>query len=734
MKTKHADAISWFMRNRTAQIFLLVALVYLYLQWAKMDEIHGFLWFTRPHSNEIYFTDYPKLVGSQSEFTVYSNTAVSCSLCGSNVALHEGLNRLSFVPDSCAGNVVRLDCGDKNLSFSFVRVQTLPRESVSASVSPSVEARSLNLRLSGSGTANGYHALEIFIDGRLASSPLHMLNGTFSFTESVPVQPGEHAYEVIYNGEVLASGVFAVPSPFSPSAFSTALLCVAIVLWDAGWLRLPIFIVLAVASLVVEFRLQQIGAGFFVPVALAGFLFYRIARKARRVQEDSNLALEAAVFGAAFTGLILVLNIAISTYDIWGAYYFRHAEQTFAHGTTDYWDRLSYLGRPSTYPPIFFEFAAQFTRLLGFAARSYEDVRVPLDLLLSFTYAASSYLVFRRFPFNQRLFAAAIVVTLWGTLMTAAGIGIHLLAFTLMNCAVILLDSNPLLAAVSLALGFAAHPLAMLFYPFLVFSANGFRMSRGEVLSALLIAAAGVLLSLPFYIPIFFRAGLPYEIVPQRWGYLLSYGLDGIRFSLNFLLPLALVTIAFALHRRMLALPALLLLALILMTAYVSLRLDMAVAIVLAGLAPSVFERELDDARFLRLALLSYILPNVLVGAVVMNGTTYYCAWGLSNEMCSSPMEYLSRYAPTESAVALNPIYGHLEAYLGKRPVLADLYVEYADYEKFKAESDFYENGNITGLLRYNVSYAILDDFPKPRALPWDRIYDNGYMHAFRRS
>jgi len=743
MKTNKVDLFSWIRRNRIAQVFIFIAIAYLYLQWVKMDEIHGFFWFTRPHSSEIYFTDYPKFVGNESSFSVYSDNIVSCSLCGSSITLNDGLNKLSFVPDSCTSNVMRLDCGERNLSFSFTKVPTLPHEFVSASAVPSIESRSLNLQINGIGAANGYHQLEVIIDGKVAASPLHMLNGTFSFTESIPVQTGQHTYELRYNGDTLASGTFEVPTAFSPSALLTAILCAVLILvWDMGWhVRLPSLFVLLTACLTVEFRLQQLGVGFIVPGVLAGFTYYYYFAnkkgkqvKNAHVDRDASLTREALIFGAAFALFISIVNVLISTYDIWGAYYFRHAQQTFAQGTTEYWDNLSYLGRPFTYPPVFFEFAAQFTHMFGFVAQSYEDIRVPLNLFLSFAYAASSYLVFQRFNFNQRLFAAAIMVTLWATLASAAGIGLHLLAFTLMNCAVILLSSNLLFAAVSLALSFAAHPLALFFFPFLALSANGFKVNKAFIFSAFFVAVAGVIMSLPFYIPIFMRAGLPYEIVPQKWGYLLSYGFDGIRFSLNFLLPLACITIAFTLIRRSLVLPALSLLALILLTAYVSLRLDMAVAIVLAGLAPMVFERELSEKRFLCLAMLAFILPNLLLGAVIMNGTTYYCAWGLSNEVCSSPMEYINRNVPTESALALNPLYGHLETYIGKRPVLADLYVEYADYGKFSAENNFYENGDYSGILQYGITYILLDDFPKPRTSPWDRIYDNGYMHAFRKN
>ena len=744
-RQRHLELLDWLKANRIAQLLLAVALIYLFLQWQKMDEIHGFFWLSRPHADELYLTSYPKLASGMLPFSVYSTSALSCRACGSPIHLAEGSNAVAVNPSSCAGGTMLLDCGGKNLSFAFANAQSLPPEAVYAAVAPALHDRHLNLLISGSGTMNGYLPLEILVDGSIAASPLHMLNGSFSFTESVPVPSGEHSYEVRYGGQALATGIFSQPSAFSLPALLTIILCAALAIaWkgDAAG-RLLAFIPLLTACLVIEFRLAQADAAFTVPAVLAGTLLYCLCcapkagphkEGAAAAEPHSRLAKEAIIFGVAFALFILLTNILIYTYDLWGAYYFRHAQMTFEQGTSGYFDALSYLGRQSTYPPVFFEFAAEFTRAFGFFAQSYEDVRVPLNLLLTLAYGASSYLVFRRFSFAQRVVAASLMVTLWGTLMTASGIGLHMIAFTLMNCAVALLPSSLPFAAASLGLAFAAHPLALVFYPFLAFAANGFKLQRKFIASAVFVAVAAILLSLPFYLPIFMRSGLPYEIVPEQWGYLLSYGIDGIRFSLNFLFPFALATIAVSLWRRTHVLPSLFLLLLILMTAFVSLRLDMAVAITLAGLAPAVFEKELAGRRFLLLFVLAYLLPNLALGAVVMNGTSYYCAWGLSNDVCSSPMKYLNSYSPSESTVALNPLYAHLETYVGKRPVLADLYVEYADYGKFKAEDDFYNQGDESGLQKYGITYAVVDDFPHPRTSSGDRVYDNGYIHAFRRA
>jgi hypothetical protein len=180
--------------------------------------------------------------------------------------------------------------------------------------------------------------------------------------------------------------------------------------------------------------------------------------------------------------------------------------------------------------------------------------------------------------------------------------------------------------------------------------------------------------------------------------------------------------------------PALLLAGLLLFNTYVSLRSDLVVAMVGAALFPLVFAKWLKDDRIYAVLIALFILPNFLIGAVVLSGTQYYCSWGLANEMCTSPMEYLSFYTPGDSKVAVDPLYGHLEAWVGRRPVLADLYVEYADPQKWVAENDFAWNGNSAAAEQYGVDVFILHDYYKtPRSVPFDRTYDNGFMHVFRK-
>ena len=725
---------AWLFRNRFAAILAVVFAAYLFFHVQKMSEI-GFNGIPTPVPDELYLTSYPKEVAGIASFTVFSTSSSDCSLCNSSaVGIKKGENTVQFNPDAC-GREVTLGCGERAVSFSFQRVAVAPRESVHASAAISVANRTLFVAVSGEARTNGYRQMEILIDGERAAAPLYSFNGTFSVLEKVPIAPGSHVVEVRFLDRTIASEEVEAPYKYPVFALLAAVLSLAIAFaYRAGAVaRAAAAPLLIVASLVVSFRLAEFGMDWLVPCALAGYLACLLTSKkpeGQQAKPEGGLLAEALMFGIAFAAVIAIYSLFISSYDIWGAYYFRHAQTTFEHGTTNYFDELSYLGRQSTYPPVFFEFAAQVAGIFGQA--SFEAVRLPLDIALAFAFAASTYLLFRKMEPKSRVLAALMFVSQWAILLTATGIGLHILAFTLLNISLILALSNPVASISALGLAFATHPLVLPFFPFYLYTVMGFKLDLKRLLAWPAFAAA---ISLPFYLPIFLRAGLPYEIVPGQWGYLLSYGLDGMRFDFQFLLPLLAGCALYGIIANRYRLPSALLLVLLVFNATISLRADLIVAMFGAGLFPLVFAKELRGKIAFPTLLALFIAPNFLLGAVVLSGTGYYCTWGLANEMCAAPMGYVSQHVPSGSAVAIDPIYGHLEAWLGRRPVLADLYVEYAEYPKWKAENDFAWNLDTRAAEQYGVEVFILHDYYRtPRSVPFDRVYDSGYMRIFRKS
>ncbi len=728
---KKADWSGKFRQNWFVILLVTAFIIYLFFHVQKMNEI-GFNGLPLPKSQELYLTSYPKEVASNSSFTVFSNFASSCTLCNATqLQIQEGENQIPFDSAACGRNAT-LSCSSKTVSFSFNEAASIQPETVNASVQTNMENKSLFITVSGNARTNGYKPLEILIDGVRASAPLYSFNGTFSISEKLPIQPGKHLVEVRFLGHILFSNEVESQTIYPLTALFAGILSLAFAFVFKGdeLKRALVPAVILVASLVAVFRLAPYGIDWLVPLLLLACFAYllKFRKPEKRLAGVPGILKEAAVFGFAFAAIILAYSLLISSYDVWGAYYFRQVQETFERGTTNYFDSLSYLGRPFTYPPVFFEFAAQLTSIL--AQNSFEPVRIPLNILSAFAFAATTYLLFGKLEPKSRVLASLMFISQWAFLLTATGIGLHIFAFTLLNIALILMLSSPLASVAALGLAFAAHPLTLVFFPFYFYATNGFKF---DLKRTILWPVSAVLISLPFYIPIFLRAGLPYEIVPGTWGYLLSYGLDGMRFDFQFLLPLLAGCAIYGIIANRYRIPSLLLLALLLFNTYVSLRTDLIVAMVGAGLFPLVFAKELKEKLAFPLLLALFIAPNFLFGAIVLSGMSYHCSWGLADDVCTSPMRYLSFYTPASSKVALDPLYGHLEAWKGGRPVLADLYVEYADQQKWEAESNFAWNANATVVQPYGINIFLLHDFYNaPRAVPYDRVYDNGYMHAFR--
>lgn len=445
---------------------------------------------------------------------------------------------------------------------------------------------------------------------------------------------------------------------------------------------------------------------------------------------------EALVFGLLFTAIIICLTLRFGPVDWWGAYYYRNAQTTLEQGTTLYYDELSYLGRNFTYPPAFFELGSELALLLG--VTNYESIRLPFHFFTVFIYSLSLYLLFRNFKsIYERIAGVSIFATHAFVMIFSSTVTPHVLAYALMNISLLLFESKErilkFLAVFLLSLALSTHPTSIVLFPIYIYATGMFKIDWKRFENAALTLLSASIISLIFYLPIFIQNGLPYEIVPTLWGYMLSYGVVGLVYDLQFLLPLIFLTFLFGITRKNLVLPSLLLLTAVLADAFVTYRANLVVTALLSFLFPIVFGEKLKDAVFMAVFSL-FIFANLIFVPVLFSGTTWWCTWVYANDMCIKPMQFIEKFTSTSENVAINPEYGHLEAYIGKRKVLADLYVEYAASDKFYAEYNFYQKSNATYLEGYNISIFVLDDMGMTRNMPeMDRIYDNSFIHMYRR-
>ncbi|MEM3030236.1 MAG: hypothetical protein QXH27_00735 [Candidatus Micrarchaeia archaeon] len=709
----------------------------LFLSFAAFAAYH----FTKMHSiyfnlatgieppPEIFLLERKEAV-SGGNFTVYASRPMECSVCGREAVLRQGENNVSY--EECGGRV-EVECGSLLLRFDYAVAEGEPGEWVSVREVHAYAANgTIFIEVSGEGRTNGWKRARIFVDDREIATPLVRLNGSFALKERVyPVAAGRREVRVeLLQREVLRAAV-TVPGEYDYALLAVLALAFAFLFVSR---REPVekafaFFIFLAAVLTLHFRLAWWGLGWVAAGAALSVVAWEWRRGTKTgAGGQASLLKQAFVFAAAFALYVAILTALVGKEDVWGSYYYRQAQAALQRGTTDYFDELSYLGRPFTYPPGFMEFAAQAARLSG--AHDIADIQLPLNLLVAAFFALTLYAVFERWRMHERILASALFLSEWATLYTATGITLHLYAYGFLNIAVFLLERNAALSAGALALSLIAHPTSLVLFPFFSFMSREYRFDWKWARRSAVVLAVAALLSTPFLLSIFLANGLPSEIVPQRWGYLLSFGLEGLQFDFQFVLVLALIAALYGLWRGVF-LPALAILLFFYANAFISFRANLLFAFAIATGVPLILRRIMTPG--LLALVLAIVAANYLTTPLISSGTKWWCTWGQANDYCLQPMRYIARYTTGNERVAINPYFGHLAAYHGKRPVLADLYVEWADYAKWRAATDYYEQKNISPLAAYNITLLVLDDLHESRDLPGlDRIYDNGFMHAFR--
>ncbi len=746
--------------RRIAVILFIVFILAWINQVEKMNWV-TFNWFNIPNPEELYLVEYPKNVsGDVMHFEVYSSKNYPCSVYICNATfdktLTQGYNNIEAGMESCGSDTQTiLLCGESQLRFYSHRVnRSFSQESIDAKFSATANKRTVKLDINFTSKLNdaAYKNFEVKVDGNPVLRPTYLFQNGVSEsrkTEELSLEPGQHTIEFSYAGKALDTksvSIEAPPFPYVDSLNILLSLAIALLVYKGhsiDWLTsFLIFFGASLSAIALQMQLHN-NLGFsewLVPLLLALGVILLWKSKSRQTLAQNvpkTLRKEAVIFGVAFTAIIAALMLRFGPVDWWGAYYYRNVQATLEQGSTFYYDQLSYLGRNFTYPPVFFQIASQVALLLG--QYSYESVRLPFHLLVVFAYSVSLYLLFRKFKrWQERLAGASIFATHAFVMIFSSTVTLHVLAYFLMNLSLLLMDRKEsvlkILSAVFLSFALSAHPTVILLFPLYVYAMGLFKIDWKRIRNAALMLVSASFLSLIFYLPLFMINGLPYETAPNLWGYFVSYGFIGIVYDLQFLIPVALITALFGVVKKPLQLAALLLVLAVLANALVAFRINLIVTIMLSFLFPLTFGEELKDS-FVMSVFFLFILANLLFMPVLFSGTTTWCEWVYANDMCVKPMKFIDKFTSTSDTVAINPEYGHIETYVGQRKVLADLYVEYAQSDKFYAEYNFYQNSDTGYLQGYNISLMVLDDNGRLRDLAYsDRIYDNSFIHIYRGS
>ncbi|MCX8189887.1 MAG: EpsG family protein [Candidatus Diapherotrites archaeon] len=399
------------------------------------------------------------------------------------------------------------------------------------------------------------------------------------------------------------------------------------------------------------------------------------------------------------------------------AFYERGTKKIIENSGVPQIDEQSYLGRPFTFIPGYFYLEGAFSILLG------------IDGTTLFAFTSTLATIF--FLFSSIAFAKAIGIkkaaimlpiflvmnTLIFTFITLTPR--HIIAFSFLLVALVLFAEKKWpLASAAIFVGMLIQiPMALFYLISAIFI--GLFINRGIRLKELTkIVLKPFLFAFAFfciaYAMLFFRAGIPYQIMSEDWGYLIRFG-PAILFVepgilLFFFLLLIMLESLWLLRKetkltrekKILILACFLAMA---MQSAISQRFNVLSALFTALFA--AFFLEYYKSKFTELftaAIALLLMVGLYLALILVHGFT-------TNMQAQAGVAYLAKYSSDSERVLTDPLYGHvIEMHAGKK-ALADLMVEYADEQKLMDSYKFLKEEEYGILEKYNIALVFSERF-----------------------
>ncbi len=770
--------------------FFYIAIAVFFLMYLYLS-LFDFALLQSGQLKEVYIADL-----SDEKVVVYSSAELFCRVCNAqDFFLQRGNNTIQV--DKEAQKQCRerdnysfyLEC-EENLTLYLTKPVVSAVIGISGndlSVYADTSNGKIVVSFEGRIIREGYVSVEIRNNDKPVAFPITYASGNdFWFYHEISMEDDNHV-EVFINGQKLIEKKLS-----GKRIVRLEYIGYLLVLLIAGYrkrIKIPELLALVLFVLILSHHLFDFAKP-FAPLGslllVVGAIIYMYSRPQREEKAEvlavvpKVIPFEAVIFSLFFVLVLLVLNFSITGKGIWSSFYVRHAITSYEKNTVDYYDELSYLGRGFTYPRPFF----QFFSLIGNLTFRIVDpslLLIILGPLLSFGIFLMSILLFSDMFKEQiertNVVVGAIVATiffLFNTFMfsTLAMVPLHGMAYFLAFLGFFCVDKRIRVATFGLAL--ATHPISVGLIGIFVIL-RFYNARQGITLDYIkkilnFVITEGIpasLVAMIFYLPIFVKYGLPYEIQPDIWGYFITYGIGGFFYEYNFLLfNLFFGTLMFLENRETKKDLIVLLILLALLMMYVSYRINLVFMVVASYVSGFGFARAIQtlskkkalfEVKVIYVLTGLYLLATLGAGVLLTVGTTHYCTAAFTQDVCEQPFRYVANHTLYRENVVVNPYFGHLATLVAQRPVLADLYVEYADEEKLLEAQEVYYNIK-TAKQKFNINIYIMDDLYIPYYNPkikadlagerytkkgifyirrelkgLDRVYDNGFMRVFRK-
>ena len=462
-------------------------------------------------------------------------------------------------------------------------------------------------------------------------------------------------------------------------------------------------------------------------IAICAFsIFMRGSFSFPKLQKSDNILL-AVVF------VLMFLTVAVQTQfpshdSLWSVYYERQSQAMYDSVGIPNQDALSYLGRPYTFVPGYMLMRASYSWVSG------ADIQHSffVFLVLGNLFFISSVMFFARRLKLNIMSSIVLMLFLYSSTFIFGWVIIsllHLFSFALFFVALGLAMDRKMSAGIFAGLAAIFHASFLFGFPFVLLVLQ----KRSEWRRVAKYFAISLVLFLGLYSYVLLSFGPPSEIQKDNWGYLITGNIADLWTNTAGFMTLALIpAIAVGLKKeRKLTLATILL---ILAFLFLSYRVNIFLTVMAALLFVKIFNSK--QLIVLLLLFLSSAQMNIQIYQSVIGAETM------------RPLEFIDKYAPLDANVLVEPLYGHAAAYFGQRKILSDLYVEYADEQKYLDTLRFIETGDTKLLDKWNISYVLTMKATRIVAVntyitsqkeivfsDLDNIYDNGVLklHYYRR-
>lgn len=485
----------------------------------------------------------------------------------------------------------------------------------------------------------------------------------------------------------------------------------------------------------------------FGSIAIASvllFLLYKPGWKAcldanRRREPDAKKFL---ICFLAFGILLALLHLPTpSHFNNWNVFYERYSEMVVRNNGIPASDPLGYLGRGFTFVWGYFLFNSSLSFITGLQGTALFALVYFMVNALFFLSALYFLRSFRGFGLEHGIIFYLLLMSSLFIFVNAMLSPKHILSFAFLFVAVgmLLRNKNPLLVGSAVAMAAFTQASFLLLFPITAVAVS--RVLRWKSLAVAVLSSLVIFLVL--FSPILLQNGLPYEVSSEAWGYLIKHNPADLLVDLGQVVALLFLCMLFRVlvkwktldgYTKKLFYCAILL---VLVQVLVFYRINIVTHLVLALLLFNVFRAELSQ-KYFRYMIAALCIISILANLVIVS---YTAMWGQQ----LAPLEFLAKYTLPGDRVLADPFYAHLETYFAGRPVLADLYVEYADAQKLDDAYDFILDENPAVLEKYGIRYTLTENdrifadaknlhyFPSPKEFGFmDKIYGNGYFSVHR--